>query len=219
VEEIGRDFSQRIVRACERSENPVLKKLAERFRAAISEFDYACNSSQYRKPEKRVVEWHRNRFVYLADFLHDHVTSWDLAQYVNRDSRVDTVTSTGLVLSICPVGTLDRAGEVREANPASLMHLASERPPNRQWLLVTTEARGRRASRHEIERPHLIGVRVFRSVQSGKKDGRPYDRISHFNALFTDESVNIAAVTGDFKEAVHRAETNLTKWRKRRTGA
>jgi hypothetical protein len=139
--------------------------------------------------------------LYLIDFLHKFVVEWELSTFIERDGAVRVEKSAGSYLGICPVSTLDKVGEIREDNPASLMHTANEPSEDRKWLLVMTMVRGRKESKELIEKPHLLGIRVFKSVQ-----GVPYDRIEFAERLMNKRAVNIGLITAQVHKIVHAAD-------------
>jgi hypothetical protein len=201
VEEIGRDFADNVRAILSNSTDEKLLKLATLFREAIREHDQLTDYPHYVPPAPEVVAWHQTRLLYLIDFLHKFVVEWELSRFIERDGPVRVVNSSGLYLGICPVSTLDKVGEIREANPVSLMHVANEPVEERKWLLVMTMVSGRKESQELIEKPHLLGVRVFKSVQ-----GVPYDRIEFIERLMNKRAVNIGLITAQLHKILHAAD-------------
>jgi serine/threonine protein kinase len=203
VEELGREFSERLKSLCEQSADATLRSVGGQFKKAIHDYDPLVN--ERRVLDSIVVDWHRERFVHLLKSLEASIANWGLDRLVLRHTQTSQPIKDlqGLYYGLRVVPTLDDIGAAREDNPVSLMHISSERDLARQWLLVSIEARGRKGKPDDMEKPHLIGLRVFKSVQ-----GRPKDRINHLNNLIR-ESVDISSVTRELHDLANGASRGV----------
>jgi hypothetical protein len=209
VEELGQDFCDELVNQLGRESEPALRRLRDLFLVAINEFMTVSRRANYPRVEPEVINWHRDRFEYLLDFTQRLVEDWKVP--LCRDNRIDIERSHGLYFGICPVSTLDRVGEKREDNPVSLMHCASQEG-KRRWLLVATEAQGRKENPKTVDEPRLLGMRVYQSVQSEEGvPGIPVDRKAWLQKLIHDDSVGAGPVAARLLHIVRTTREALRK--------
>ena len=207
VAELGREFSTALAMKLEDQHNkPSLKRLGQLLKKAVAKYDESCQEENYTHPTPHFVKTHREYFVSVLEFMHDTIEKWNLTSYLAGDGPVNVKKSDGFFFGICPVDTLDKVGAIREDNPASLMHFANESNVDKQWLLVMTEMRGRIESKDGLATPHLLGVRVFKSVQ---KLGYPNDRILSLQTLMNAQSSNVSSATEQLLEIVHKLDREM----------
>jgi serine/threonine protein kinase len=204
IAELGFEFSEKLAATLNSSNNDYLKHLGKLFNIAIAEYATKRTRDYYKDPTPEFVNWHRMRLVSVVQCMRDLIAKWELASYLTKDQTIKIEQSKGLYIGVCPVATLDDVGAIREDNPVSLMHFAKEKDDARRWLLVTTEVRGRNESRDGIERPQLLGVRVYKSVM-----GKPTDRIQYLEKLMNKLSANVTTATGQLFDIVSKVDKEV----------
>jgi serine/threonine protein kinase len=204
IEELGYEFSTNLMTMLLSSEHASLIRLGKHFQRAIAEYGDEARSGEVSSQALDFIRWHRERFIKVLALMQSQISIWELDAFINRDSVVNVKSSQHLYLGICPVGTLRDVGAIREDNPVSLVYIARETEPSRQWLLVRTEVCGRIEEREGVESSYISGVRVFRSVM-----GIPEDRITLLQRLMNDKSVNVAPTIATVLSIARDAEARL----------
>jgi hypothetical protein len=91
------------------------------------------------------------------------------------------------------------------------MHCASQEG-KRRWLLVATEAQGRKENPKTVDEPRLLGMRVYQSVQSEEGvPGIPVDRKAWLQKLIHDDSVGAGPVAARLLHIVRTTREALRK--------
>lgn len=208
VEELGRDFCEHFAEQLKRDGDARLRGLAILLDSAIQEFGTSRGNVAACQIRPKVITWHRERFIKLLDFMDRMVRQWEVP--LAPDAPIDIEKSPGLYFGICPVPTLDKVGEIREDNPVSLMYF-SRQALQQRWLLVATEAQGRKENTTTFGEPRLLGVRVYQSVQSdeGGVPGIPVDRKAWLQNLINRNSASVAVVLGRLLELAQKTVVAL----------
>ena len=196
VEEFGLARSKTLQKLLMSSSDLCLRKLGERFGREIERFKKGSVTQKF-------IQWHQERFLKVLATMQNLIDNWSLANLLCTDKEIDVRTSSKLYFGICPVATLDEANDLREDNPASLLHLPKERNDARKWLLVMTIVQRRCEDRSGINLPHLVGVRVFES-----RMGVPDDRIRELEHTMNQDSVNVVS---SIKELLKLARSAFPK--------
>lgn len=213
VEELGADFVEHLASKLEQSNEKPLIELSNAFTKAMflyKSISKGTKDKPYRPPSQLLVKWHQTCFAEVMESLSDSIRSWRLGGFLTTDTKIDfesaladnVTDSKPYLISICPVATLTNVAECREKNPVALMHLPKELTTSGQWLLVSAEIRGRVQRVGDFEPPHLIGMRVFNSVQD-----YPIDRINYLMELFNgsrkfDGSINVGTVLQSLSKCI-----------------
>jgi serine/threonine protein kinase len=190
IAELGRPFAKALAKRLSKNKNDQIKRLSKLLDDAIASYDNTIRThKQYRTLDNHQIYWHRTRLKDMLGSLHDVLDRWDLKRYAATVSDIDIEDFDPVQLiyfGICPVGTLDDVGAVREENPVVLMHLPKAEKEGHRWVLVGAEVRGRSIHSSKFEPPHLLGIRVYQSVH-----GKPQARITHLRNLISKKTANI----------------------------
>jgi serine/threonine protein kinase len=212
VEELGRAFSDNLANKLEEQGDPKLHPVVQGLRNAIHHFD---DSPAAKLPlaahSPSQFSWHAER---LHAFLHAYAKSivdWKLEDCLTDEPKIKLMSQERSFLGIAIVGTIDKIIEIREDNPASVVHFTHAVKPKHRWLLVETQMRDRLNSRAgRFDPPHLLGIRIFKSRQYGpdgnpEEEGYPHNRIVNLQRLFNNDAINIGLHLESFAKVCARS--------------
>ncbi len=202
VEELGIPWATSFCATLEASGVPELTRLAELTRAAVHKCIHEITPG-YKGVRDAFVLDHRQRFIDVLKSLSQTVRDWKLADHMVRGDFSTIKNTKGLYLGLVPVAMLSDVRQLRIENPLSLMYLDGDVPEPDKWLLVMTEILGRNDNEQgATAKPHLVGLRIFKSVM-----GYPKDRVNGLETLMRDRAVNIGPVIDRLADCAEKVPT------------